>query len=218
MKESRFWYLDGPESTAKCADCTEDVDWEWIKCPVHDGHQRAGKRIGELSVELPGGAVQDFVWTWLSECVVQDSVLELLRSHGLTGWEVRPVRARFKRSMDREPPRLWELVVTGWAGMASPKSGIHVVKRCDACGLVNYSAGNNPNPGSLIDMSQWDGSDIFMVWPLPRHIFVTGRLAQLLHDHRLTGARLRFLDEVNLTGNWHGGSFRGGCRKLALVS
>ncbi len=99
--------------------------YEINHCPDHANHQRGGRRLKDLSVVLPDSQVQDFVWTWYSECLIQDHTLEMLRSNGLTGFDVRPVKARFSTSA-HQPPRLWELVLTGWAGLAGRKSGIQL--------------------------------------------------------------------------------------------
>jgi hypothetical protein len=201
MHEQHFWYLNSPESAAKRARWSDDMDFECsITCPVDNGHQRAGKRLPYLDVKLPGGVVQDFVWTWYSECLVQDHVLELFRANDVTGFEVKPVKVAFKRKSSHKPPRLWELVVTGWAGVASEESRIKAVSHCDACDLVTYSVGADFNPRELINTSQWDRSDIFMVWPLPKCIFVTDRIVQLIRDSRLTGANIRTLDGVRIGG------------------
>src|SRR5215470_11818389 len=68
---------------------------EIITCPIDSGHQHSGKRLINLNVVLQDGAVEDFVWTRYSECLVQERTLELLRSNGFTGFEVKPVNSRF---------------------------------------------------------------------------------------------------------------------------
>ena len=162
---------------------------ESISCPISEGHRHAGRRINDLSVILPDGEVEDFVWTWYSECLVQDHTLKLLQARGLTGFEVKPVTARFKKSA-AEPPLLWELVLTGWAGMANSASGLHFdqKKSCDACGHLTYTGLLHPE--SLIDANTWDGSDFFMVWPFPRFVFVTERVVGVLGEHHLAGVRI----------------------------
>jgi hypothetical protein len=173
------------------------MELEQVICPVNEGHRRAGKRLTDLSVALRGHGVLDFVWTWYSECLIQDHVVELFKAGGFSGFDVKPVKARFKRPCEHGPPRLWELIVRGWAGMASPESGIKLVKECRACGLLDYSGASNP--GALIDASRWDGSDFFMVWPLPGFIFVTDRVAQVIRDNRLRGSVLRQPRELDLS-------------------
>jgi hypothetical protein len=185
-----FFNLDSPDSTRKLATWVDDeIDTEQIICPINGGHMRGGKRLTDLSVELPNLPVDDIVWTWYSECLVQDRVLELCRKHNLTGFMVKPVKAQFKRNARKHPmPRLWELVVTGWAGMAPPESGIRLKYSCSACGDLEYTCFNNPT--ALIKESQWDGSDFIMVWPMPGFIFITDRVANVFRENRLRGFQL----------------------------
>jgi len=188
---------------AKLADVTDDVDWETVICPVNDGHQGSGNRITDLSLELPGRAVQDFVWTFLSECLIQDRVLKIFRENGFTGFDVKSAKAVFKKPVaGRDPPRLWEMVITGWAGLAPPESGIKLIEHCRACGHRVYSACNCP--GALINSAQWDGSDFFTVWPLPAYVFVTDRVAQVIRDNRLTGVLLQQPSDLDFFGNLTG--------------
>jgi len=204
VNDTSFWNLHGPESTAKHAEWAEDMDYEsTVTCPIKEGHQRAGRRLPNLSVMLRGGIVEDFVWTWYSECLVQDRVLELFKRSGFTGYDVKPARARFKRASERQPPRLRELIVTGWGGMAPAGSGIRVIERCEGCGHTVYSGCDNPD--HLIDVSHWDGSDFFIVWPLPKFIFVTERVAQAIRENHLTGAMLKQPRELDLSGGFSPG-------------
>lgn len=198
MPNSQFWCFDKPKSTGLGADWTPDMDCETIRCPITDGHQRAGRRLSDLKVVLPPhGPVEDVVWMqWGRECLLQDHVLKLLKDAGFTGFDVKPVTAEFKRT-GRECPKLWELVVTGWAGMASAEAGIQLVQKCDGCGLIRYSGTNSPS--ALIDESQWDGSDFFVIWPLPMFIFVTDRVANLIREYQLTGVVLVQPSDLHLS-------------------
>jgi hypothetical protein len=197
MKELQFWNLHRPESMVSEADYRDGADWEGVTCPVDDEHQRAGRRITDLDVEVRSGVKADFLWTFLSDCLIQDRVLELLRKNEVTGFEVKPVTTHFKRQCSDKPPRLWEFIVIGWAGIAPADSGIRLDESCGACGLLEYSGCSDPS--KLIDARQWDGSDIFMVWPLPRYIFVTDRVAQLVRDNRLRGCVLKRPSELDVS-------------------
>ena len=204
MSQSQFWRLESPESTSRLAEWVDDaIETEKVVCPIDNGHQRGGKRLTDLTVTLPHRAIEDFVWTWYSECLIQDHVLDLFKASGLTGFDVKRVKATFKHPSEQEPLRLWELIVTGWAGMASAKSGIRLLERCEGCGHTVYSGINTL--GEVIDASNWDGSDFFMVWPLPKFVFVTDRVAQIIRQRRLTGAVLKQPRDVNLSGDTLGG-------------
>lgn len=210
---SKFWNLSSPDSIRGLAEWDESMDFEQILCPANPDHRRAGKRLTDLSVLLTSRKIKDFVWTWYSECLIQDHVLNLFRDKGLTGFEVKPVQARTKvRARHPDPcddnpglsadvaaemeiPKLWELVVTGWGGVAPEESGIRLVKACDACGYLEYTFFEDPS--LLINEHQWDRSDFFMVWPLPKYVFVTDKVAKLIRKHGLTGARLRAPETLN---------------------
>jgi hypothetical protein len=197
MNRPQFFHLGSTESLARLAEWVDaEIDTEKVVCPVNDGHQRGGKRLTNLSVSLPGHTIEGFVWTWYSECLLTDRVLELFKSSGFTGFEVKQVKARYKRSTE-VPPRLWELVVTGWAGVAPPKSGIKLIEDCPVCGHKAYSAPTNL--ARLINPSQWDGSDFFMVWPLPKYIFTTDRVAQVIRANRVAGAVLSRPEDLSFS-------------------
>lgn len=93
--------------------------------------------------------------------------------------------ARFKNAGDEPAPRYWELGVTGWGGVAPRESGVRLQESCPGCGLLTYSSYNNAS--KLIDASSWDCSDVFMVWPLPRYIFVTDRALHIIRAEEFTG-------------------------------
>jgi hypothetical protein len=184
-KHNKFWHLY--KTGRDRADWDDGMDLEQILCPVNPGHRRGGERTTNLRIVLSGNTiadVEDFIW--LHECVIQDHVLQLFRENGVTGFEVKPVKARFEEG-NNSPPILWEIVTTGWAGVAPPESGITLNKEdsCTACGMLTYTKAKDYS--KLINPEQWDGSDIFIVWPLPRYIFITDRLRKLIQAHNLSG-------------------------------
>jgi hypothetical protein len=186
-----FWKLASPASNEKRASWTEETHFAGATCPANPGHRSPGPRATALSVYLPGNSaadLDDFIWTWYSECILHERTLELFQKEKITGFEVKPVTARFKARPNEPVPPLWELVVTGWAGIATPESGISLDLSCPACGRLHYS--NYTNPEVLFNPAQWDGSDVFMIWPLPRYVFISDRVAQLVRRLKLTGVQL----------------------------
>jgi hypothetical protein len=181
-----FLEFASPSNATELAEWSEEVDLEQIDCPVDPSHRRGGRRLEDLSVVLSRRPARSVSWTWHSECLIQDEVVDLFREQRFTGWQIRPVRGRYMDS-DEPAPRLWELVITGWGGVAPPASGVRFVSSCAWCGYLRYSCFTDPE--QLIDLSQWDGSDFFMVWPLPRHIFVTTQVADALRAIELPGVR-----------------------------
>lgn len=201
MPQPSFYELSSPESTRKCAEWVHDeMQVERIVCTLgSDGHRRGGKRLTDLSVTLPRGAVQDFVWTWYSECLIQDRVLTILRDNNLSGFDVKPVKARFKDSDpgSQPPAKLWELVLTGWAGLASAESGIRLREFCDGCSYAVYTGLQSPE--KLINVASWDGSDFFMVWPMPNYVFVTDRVVDVIRKNKFTGVKIRAANDLQTT-------------------
>ena len=185
-----FWLLRPPESGRKLATWNSvDMDLEGITCATIPVHRRAGKRLTDLSVVIPGLKVDGFVCTWYSECMIQESVLKMFRKEGFTGFEVKPVKVRFKRKTEIELPKLFEIVVTGWGGMGSAQSGLKLSYKCPTCNHMEFKGVKNF--ANIIDKNQWDGSDFFMVWPFPRFKFVTARVADFIRKNKMTGVKLQ---------------------------
>ncbi len=198
-KQQQFWELHESRKTRPVAGYDDEMYFEPFHCPVNPGHRRSGDRRPDyLCVTLRNMELEDFVWVETGECLLQDRVLEVFRQEGVTGFDVQPVKARFEKSK-KMPPPLWELKVRGWSGMAKPESGIRLnkAKCCEACGKIRYTGLTNPS--KLMDLSQWDGSDFFIIWPLPRYNFVTDRLKRIIERHHLTGAEFTAMRDLETT-------------------
>jgi hypothetical protein len=183
---SRFWYLDPPRLEG-LAEEARDMDFEQILCPAHEGHRRGGKRIGALSVVVDPLRVGDFTFSWLSDVLVSRRVLDTFAKHRVTGFVVKPAKISYPATIEARPPDLFELVVTGWGGLAAQAAGVKLVESCRGCGQKIYTIAE---PSRLIDARAWDGSDLFMVWPLPRYQFASDRLANILRQERVSGVKL----------------------------
>jgi len=155
---------------------------EKIRCPIKSGHSR-GRRNSPLDVVVPCDPPPDVIFTWMSECLIQEPVRRIFESEGLTGFSALPAWARLKGTGRAIP--VHELAVTGWGGIAPAASGIREVDRCPGCGHLHYSQLEVPE--KLIDRKNWDGSDFFMIWPLPRFRFVTERVVQVCQRHKISG-------------------------------
>ncbi len=190
----RIWHLHYHESQKATAEWDDLVDVEQIFCPQNEGHRRGGKRISELSVILLRKKIPDFVWTWFSECLIQDHILDAFQQAKFTGFMVQPAIARFKKPSISQPPRLWEFRAVGWGGCAPPASGVRLLIDCPSCGYLHYSGCTDPN--KMFDQSNWDGSDFFMIWPYPRFIFVTGQVREFILDHKFSGVSFTQLKDL----------------------
>lgn len=163
-------------------------DWESVVCPKYPGHRRAGRRVTELFLDVVSGNVVDFSRTMLSDIVITDHALQVLRKAGLTGFQVEPTRIEQLPSgiSQSDLPSLWEFVVTGKGGPAHASSGIVELWRCDACGLVRHSAFEH---GILVDESTYDRSDFFTVSEYPKYVLASERAKAVVENARLTNVR-----------------------------
>lgn len=183
----RFWVLGKPGRPSP-AEWDESVHTERLSCPKDSGHRRSGRRIGDLRIILADCKPTDFVWTWYSDLLIGEKALEILTKAEITGFVTRPAATRY-RNGEKTQETIREVVVTGWAGMARPESGIHfdAEQSCAACGMLRYTGLKHSE--KLIDEDQWDGSDIFIVWPLPAFPIVTQRFMDIVREHNLTGLK-----------------------------
>ena len=190
MMKSDFWLL---ESLHMATNGITQGKYEQVRCPADPGHLFGRQRFGELWVELPSRALKDFEWTWTSDLLISAHALEVLKENNVTGFETRPLmKATYRKRSRGEPPPLFELAVTGWGGMGA-LAGVELIKFCPSCGHRVYRIAE---PGRLVDPSAWDGSDFFIVWPLPLYQFVSDRLAQIIRRNRLSGVKLIPLTEL----------------------
>lgn len=190
------------------AEWADEMDFEKsFPCPVdpHGHPPMGGKRMERLIIDLPSSNIGDFIWTWLGECIITDKVAGLFKEVGFTGYELRPVTVKNVKRMGKESnpiPQLWEMIITGWAGMAPPESGIKLIMSCNTCGMLRYSGLTNPS--ALINSSQWDGSDFFIVWPMPAFIFVPQKVKDFVEEKRLTGCQFIPVEKLETTGTGFG--------------
>ncbi len=163
----------------------KENDWEGIVCPADPGHQRAGRRVTTLHLDIIRSKIVDVSRTMLSDLVITNHALNVLKTEGLSGFTVEPTEIEsYPKGLDPQSiPKLWEFVVTGEGGHAHPDSGIVLRRKCDACGLVRYSAFEN---GIIVDEATYDGSDFFTVTEYPKYILVNERTKSVLEKHHLT--------------------------------
>jgi hypothetical protein len=153
--------------------------------------KREGEK-GNLIIDLPSLNIGDFLQIWGGAWMITERTAQLFKEAGFTGYELRPVRINEVKRMKKGEsiPKLWQLVVTGWGGTATPESGwAPLTSECEFCKYRKYSAIKNFS--ALIDPSQWDGSDFFMVWPIVRYIFVAEKVKEFIENNRLSGCKFR---------------------------
>jgi hypothetical protein len=169
-----------------------------IECPVDRSHRRVrGKVIPPLHIEVTSKDISDFLWTYMSDCLISTRAVEFLREVGVHSFTTRPLCLYDKKTSDPiiEHP-YQELVVTGWGGIAPEESGIRLIKKCNYCKLLEYSGYIHPE--NLVNYQEWDGSDLFTIWPMPRYRFVTNRLKALLEEQCISGLRYIPISELEV--------------------
>jgi hypothetical protein len=183
---SNFWLLQPPANQPRAEDAP-GTKYATIICPAHDGHKRAGNRLADISVLVHPSGAKDFTWTWYSEVLMSERVVDIFEKNHVTGFETRPAKVAYPSQIKARPPHFFELVVTGWGGLAAPAAGLSLVKSCPACGHKRYIIAE---PSRTIDAGAWDGSDLFIVWPLPRYPFASDRLASIIRQEKISGVKL----------------------------
>ena len=78
---SSFWFLE-PRIEQRLAKQAGDTRYERIICPLRDGHNRGGERIGELSIIVHPSIVKDFTFTWSNDILVSQRVLDFSTNIG----------------------------------------------------------------------------------------------------------------------------------------
>ena len=187
LEESPFYLLRRPESSRYwCRDEPNAIYVrEEISCGIDPGHRRIGRFFSEPSLVIPHRPVPDVLFAWGPGCFIQEGALAILESVKLTGFWTSPAKAIIANT--GEPVSIRRLGVKGWGGIVSPESGIYRDEYCPDCKFSHWTKLTNPD--ALINPEAWDGSDFFIIWPLPGFFFVTERVVQTFRDKKLTGAR-----------------------------
>jgi hypothetical protein len=186
-----YFNLDRPDSERLLGENESYRERECTACSLTAEHLDGDRRIGQLSVRVKHNRRDEMIWCWVEGTVVHKQLLAEFERQGFTGFRTKPATVRFRDGSVSNDYS--EFIVTGWAGMASPGSGVQVRQSCPACHWKIYSAITNYE--KLIDWSQWTGDDFFIVWPLPTHALITERVAQFLLTRKVKSFYLTGLED-----------------------
>jgi hypothetical protein len=186
LMKTNFWLLAPPQNQRR-ATLAEDTKLEQITCPDDENHRRGGRRLGDVRASIDPNGIKDFTWTWQRDMLASEHLLDVFLKHHVTGYEIKPATISYSKRSTATPPKLYELIIIGWGGMASNAAGVKVRDSCEACKYRDYTIAN---PSRLIDPASWDGSDLFIVWPLPRYHFASDHLASVLRTENITGVKV----------------------------
>jgi hypothetical protein len=168
------------------ADCNKSFgERETFSCPISPTHNDGDRRISPLYLEVKHNRRDEQI-IWGGGCAIHESILAEFEKESFTGYRVKPATVRFQDGTVSE--EYHEFIVTGWAGVMSPESGVHVVKSCPGCHWKVYSPITNYE--KIIDWSQWTGEDFFIVAPLSSYRLCTERVANWLRKHKVKSFRL----------------------------
>jgi hypothetical protein len=184
-----FFFLDW-SSNEEAADWDEDsATFDSVRCPLKPQTHVSLQRKGKLKIVLKHAPGPEVVKTLYSDLLVQEHVLDYFKHLGLSGFQATPADARYRKRSFGAAPTYFELRVTGFAGVAAPESGVTVIDGpCEGCGRSTYSAASRPE--HLIDLSHWDGSDFFTVWPYSKTIFVSEKVKNAFYERRFRGVHV----------------------------
>jgi hypothetical protein len=187
LEDSQFYLLRAPESyRCRCEYAKSGVTVrEEISCPLDPGHARIGRFYSNLNVVIPCSPPADFLFTWVSQCLLQEHVIDVMERAGLTGFWTKPAKAVLKKT--GESVTVSQLGVIGWGGIVPSQSGIRMDESCPGCGWTHWS--DLTNPEHLIQPQNWDGSDFFIIWPMPAYVFVSERVFRVYNESGFKGAR-----------------------------
>jgi hypothetical protein len=189
---SDFWLLRPPANTRFAVKAPGDR-YTPIICSAHEGHRSAARILGNLSVIIDPSVQKGFTWSWSTDALISRRVLDIFAKHRVTGFETAPAKVSYSSESTLPPPELFELIVTGWGGLGGAEAGVHLVESCPDCG---HSAYTIAEPSKLTDPAAWDGSDLFIVWPLPNLRFASERLANIIRQEKIDGVKLMPASEI----------------------
>ncbi len=139
---------------------------------------------------MGGAKPGDVTWTTMGTMViVSDSLIQLLRSHGFTGWSLYEVSVHDKQGQ----------LLPGYSGLA-------ITGRC---GKIDYSrtikvprirpAGIFPvGKGLFFDPESWDGSDLFMPAEHVGYKFMVGEVKKAFERAKIRNVHFTPLDQFEV--------------------
>jgi hypothetical protein len=183
---AKFWRLEMPDGQPYA----QWVDDSYVRstCPEAPGTLWGKSANDGSTVRVDPRGLKAFTWTSGFEPLISRKILQLFAEQRVTGFEAKPIKVLLPEDIELPPPPdVYQLVVTGWGGLASPAAGVSLMHSCSTCGHRQYSIAE---PSQLIDVTAWDGSDLFFVWPLPKYLFASDRLADILRSEKVSGLEL----------------------------
>ncbi|MFL5350953.1 MAG: hypothetical protein ACJ8AT_39800 [Hyalangium sp.] len=124
--------------------------------------------------------------TYATPLIVADSVVQLLRSHGFTGWSLYEVSVHDKQG--QRIPGYSGLAVTGRCGSIEWAKGVEV-PRISPAGIFPVWK------GLFFDPNSWDGSDFFMPTERFRGVLVVEEVKKAFERAKIRNVDFTPLDQ-----------------------
>lgn len=156
------------------------------KCFFDSTHSTETKWLRPLKVKGPVRPYTDFEWTVFGNLIINEQVRKEWDKTHFSGFRFQEVEF-FTTSETPFGRDAVEFQVTGWGGRAGKESGIEVLEECPGCKRRIFSG--YEEPAKLFNIDEWDGSDIFIIWPMPSYIFVTKDVRNWARDKNFTGVQ-----------------------------
>jgi hypothetical protein len=130
----------------------------------------------------------EVIWTTMGTMVIiADSVVQLLRSHGFTGWSLYDVSVRDKQG--QLIPGYRGLAVTGRCANIDNSQSIEVPRI--------FPTGISPTwKGLFFDPASWDGSDLFMPTPSTGWKFVVEDVKKAFEQAKIRNVMFTPLEQI----------------------
>lgn len=144
----------------------------------------------EVDWVMGGAKPGEVIWTTMGTMViVAESVVQLLRSHGFTGWSVYEASIRDKQG--QPVPGYSGLAFTGRCGSIDKGRSIEVPRIRPAGVFPSWR-------GLFFDPASWDGSDLFMSGGLVGWKFVVEEVKRAFEKAKIRNVEFTPLDQLEV--------------------
>lgn len=178
-------------------ECMHYVDRVPTPCPSDPRHINC-ERSRPLHFVAKKQAISDIMWVSY-ECVISRHAYDVLSSSGVTGlqYEIAIAHASgHSKELMRDLDPVRSIRPAGWGGFARGDSGVRMLEKCEGCGRQVFT--RVADWSKVFDVGSWDGSDVFMIWPMVNSIFVTERVVSVLIRHELKHVKCTPIERLEL--------------------
>ena len=171
--------------------------WETKKCESCQ-RTRVIRQNNDLSLDLYGMELQNFVWIDDAQIIVDEVLADLIEKSSITGLNLRKTQinswyqSNLKTKMvedvlNRKPtPKLYQFEVHGTGGSLWQENNLQANDVCNICELPKLK----PPTNISVNKAYWDRSDIFTMREFPGIYLITEKFSQSLKLNNIKNYRL----------------------------